>query len=140
MKKRVAVFGIFDGVHAGHRDFFRQALQVASGQAKKSAELIVVVGRDVACAQWKGKKPKYSEQERLALVLKEEQVDTAVLGDIEQSTYDVVEKLAPDVICFGYDQNVLYEDIKKWLQGKEKSVELKKLNSYQPDRYHNSKL
>ena len=48
MKKRVVVFGIFDGVHEGHRSLFAQALRQAQGKAKEDVELIVIVGRDSA--------------------------------------------------------------------------------------------
>ena len=57
MKKRVVVFGIFDGVHEGHRSLFRQA-------KKHGDELVVIVGRDSASLKWKGKRPKHLEETR----------------------------------------------------------------------------
>ena len=56
MRKRVVVFGIFDGIHEGHRDFFRQAKEHGD-------ELVVIVGRDSASLKWKGKQPKGRQQE-----------------------------------------------------------------------------
>ncbi|TSC56298.1 MAG: nucleotidyltransferase [Parcubacteria group bacterium Greene0714_21] len=114
-KKRVVVFGIFDGVHEGHRDFFRQARQYGD-------ELIVIVGRDEICRKLKNKTPKYSEEERCELVSQEPLVDKALLGDQELSTYQVLEELKPDVICFGYDQDALEKDVQAWLLNNKHTV------------------
>jgi len=119
-KKRVVVFGIFDGVHEGHRDFFRQAR--AHGD-----ELVVVVGRDEASMHLKNKKPRHSQEERLRLVRQEQEVKDAVLGDEVQSRYDVLEQLDPDVICLGYDQDALWSDLVKWIQDRNKAIQLVKL-------------
>lgn len=132
-KKRVIVFGIFDGMHEGHRDFFRQAKE-------QGDDLIVIVGRDSACMRWKGRKPYHSEEERVSLVLKERYVDDAILGDEEQSTYSLLKNLNPDVICVGYDQDGLLADLQKWIAKKKKSIQIIRLVSYHPQTYHNSKL
>ena len=132
-KKRVVVFGIFDGVHDGHRDLFRQAKE-------KGDELVVIVGRDSASLQWKGKKPVHSQEERLSLVLKERYVDNAILGDEKQSTYSVVHTMNPDLICLGYDQKALADDLKPWLQIVGKKVLLVQLQPFKPDTHHTSLL
>ncbi|MDP4007132.1 MAG: adenylyltransferase/cytidyltransferase family protein [bacterium] len=130
-KKRVVVFGIFDGVHKGHRSLFSQAKQHGD-------ELIVIVGRDSSSIQWKEKKPKHNEKERLKLVSKELGVDLAVLGDEEQSSYKVLEELSPDVICLGYDQDSLEQDLILWLAQKGKKTPLFRLQPFEPSVYHNS--
>ena len=129
--KKVVVFGIFDGVHEGHRSLFKQAKEYGD-------ELVVIVGRDSASVRWKNKKPRYSEKTRRGLVSKEAGVDSAVLGDEEQSSYKVLEDINPDVICLGYDQEALEEDIKKWLSKTGKNTPLIRLESYQPETNHNS--
>lgn len=108
-KKRVVVFGIFDGIHEGHRFLFAQA-------RKHGDELIVIVGRDEFMRSFKRKEPKYSEQERIEKLLKEPLIDDAVLGDKDLSLYGVLERVQPDVICFGYDQEVLEKDLKQWFK------------------------
>ena len=133
MKKRVVVFGIFDGVHDGHRDFFRQAREYGD-------ELVVIVGRDKSAILLKSKQPRYSQDQRLESVKQEKLVDKAVLGDEEQSSYQVLEKLNPDVICLGYDQQELGEDLKKWLREKGKEIPVHFLKPYQSDSFHNSLL
>jgi len=131
MKQKIALFGIFDGVHDGHRSLFTQAKEYGD-------ELIVIIGRDSASLKWKNKKSKYAEKTRLNLVLKEEQVDQAVLGDEEQSSYKILEELKPDVICLGYDQDDLEQDLRTWLSQKGKDIPLIHLKPYQPDLHHNS--
>lgn len=132
-KKRVVVFGIFDGVHEGHRSLFRQAKE-------RGDELIVIVGRDSASLKWKGKESRYSEQERLTLVLKEQYVDNAVLGDQEQSTYKVLKSLNPDLICLGYDQAMLLKDLKLWLEQEKRIIPCVVLKPYRGSVLHTSLL
>lgn len=115
-RKRVVVFGVFDGVHEGHRDLFRQARQYGE-------ELIVIVGRDEICRKLKNKTPEHSEEERCFLVSQEPLVDKALLGDQDLSTYQVLKDLKPDVICFGYDQNALEKDVQAWLAKNKQPVE-----------------
>ena len=140
-RKKVVVFGIFDGVHEGHRSLFRQArLRFAQslGLPIKDVELTVIVGRDSASLRWKNKKPRYSEETRRGLVSKEAGVDSAVLGDEEQSSYKVLEDINPDVICLGYDQDALEKDIKEWLSRIGRNIPLIRLKPHQPETYHNS--
>ena len=132
-EKRVVVFGIFDGVHDGHRDFFRQAREYGD-------ELIVSVGRDKISELLKKKIPKYSETERVDLAAKEELVDSAVLGDEKLSTYSVLSSVNPEVICFGYDQKRLGEDLQNWIQKNKKQIQIHYLKSYRNNTLHNSLL
>ena len=133
MKKRVVVFGIFDGVHEGHRSLFAQAKQ-------RGDELIAIIGRDSASLKWKGKQPKHPEEVRQELVSKEEHIDRAVLGDEEQSSYGVLQELNPDSICLGYDQEVLKKDLQSWMEKKKIDIPIYTLQPYHPDTYHNSLL
>ena len=133
MKKKVVVFGIFDGIHDGHKSLFRQAKEYGD-------QLVVIVGRDSASLRLKGKKPKHPEETRRDLVSKEELVTQAVLGDEKQSSYKVLEELNPDVICLGYDQANLAEDLKVWMQKMDKNIPLHWLDAHYPEKYHSSVL
>ena len=132
-KRKIVVFGIFDGIHAGHRDFFRQAKEYGD-------ELIVIVGRDKIAELLKNKKPKYSETKRIDFVAKEELVDSAVLGDEKLSTYGVLSSVNPEVICLGYDQQKLGENLQNWIQKNKKQIQVHYLKPYQNDTFHNSLL
>ncbi|MDP4009223.1 MAG: adenylyltransferase/cytidyltransferase family protein [bacterium] len=130
--KRAVVFGIFDGVHNGHRSLFAQVKKIAE-------ELIVIVGRDKASLEWKGKLPRHAEDERKMLVEAESLVDRAVLGDEEQSSYQVLQELSPDIICLGYDQQQLKQDLLLWME-KNKQIPITVLRGYKPSILHNSLL
>lgn len=133
MKTRVVVFGIFDKVHEGHRSLFAQARE-------HGEELVAVVGRDASCLRWKGKKPRHSEEARLAMVSHEKSVDRAALGDEEESSYRVVEDLNPGVICLGYDQEDLERDLRAWMIKSGRNIPLVRLKPLKPELYHNSHL
>ena len=101
---RVMVFGAFDGLHPGHLDFFKQA--------KKYGDfLIVSVGTDKNVAAIKGKDPLFNQKERLALVASVGLADKVLLG-AEKDFYRQIKKLAPDIICLGYDQWVSEDDVR----------------------------
>lgn len=130
-KGRVIVFGIFDGVHEGHRDFFRQAKE-------KGNELMVVVGRDAIALKLKHRTPRHSEQERLGMVRVDPCVAQAVLGDTALSMYRVIEQFKPDVICFGYDQKELKKDLIAWLKTSPQKLKIYTLKAYKPETFHSS--
>ena len=93
---KIMVFGTFDYLHEGHKDFFRQAREYGD-------ELVVVVARDNTVKQIKGKLPDHDEETRLMRVSENSFVDKAILGN-PGDKYKVIEKEKPDVLCFGYDQ------------------------------------
>lgn len=132
---KVLVFGIFDGLHPGHLSFLRQA--------KKHGDfLVVAVGRDSAVKKFKSKAPKFAFKERLKMVKNVKCVDKAIPGDSEQGSYKVIENEKPHVICLGYDQQKLQDDLNRWLRGKNFSVSVlvKTLKPYKHRKYHTSIL
>ena len=131
------VFGVFDMLHPGHLSFLRQALNRAKG-----GRLIVVVARDSAVKRLKGRKPHFSERERIAHVKKEFKNGVrVVLGDRKIGAYSVIKKYKPDCICLGYDQRALAEDLKKRMRGKYiPRVRLIWLRAHRPKKFHTSFL
>src|SRR3990172_2665546 len=125
--KKVLVFGAFDGLHPGHLDFFRQA--------KKFGDyLIVSVGTDKNVEKIKGKKPLFSQKERLSLVRSCRIVDKAVLG-AEQDFYSHISQIGPDVVGLGYDQWASEEEVKKELLKVELlRTQVVRLKPYKADR------
>ena len=76
----------------------------------------------------------------MALVAQEQTVSTAVLGDEELSSYQVLEQLNPEVICLGYDQQELGEDLRRWMNQRGKQIPIHCLQPYEPDKLHSSLL
>lgn len=132
--KKVLVFGTFDGLHEGHKDFFRQA-------RKFGDHLIAVVGRDSTIVKTKGRSPKFNEQERLRAVQECGLADEARLGNENMSPYVVVKEVNPDIICLGYDQTHFTEKLTAALQEMGLGhVEIKRLTAFEPEKYKSSLL
>ena len=128
------VFGVFDGLHAGHRFFLRAA-------SRRCGKLIVVIARDISVQNLKHRKPRYIHHKRLHEVSRLLYVWRAVLGDRKQGTYAVLRRHKPDIICLGYDQKALTRDLKaKMCAGSIPRIELVTLKPFHPQRYHTSLL
>ncbi len=92
--KTVMAQGVFDILHPGHLHYIRESAELGD-------ELVVVIARD---SRVSGKKELYfDEDERRELVEALEMVDEAVLGS-EGNIYETVDRVDPDVITLGYDQ------------------------------------
>ncbi len=131
---KVLVFGTFDGLHEGHKDFFRQAKEFGD-------YLVVVVGRNSTIVKTKGRLPKFGENERLEAVQECGLVDQARLGNENMSPYIVVKEISPDIICLGYDQTHFVDK----LEGKLRemgmgNIQIKRLNAFEPEKYKSSIL
>lgn len=132
--KTVVIFGVFDGVHEGHRKFI--------GQAKEQgAKLVAIVARDESVKRIKNKIPIHNEKDRLNTVSKIKEINLAILGDSEQGIYNILKEINPDIIFLGYDQIDLYNDlIEKIEKGFLPQIELIIGEAYQPEKFHSSIL
>lgn len=137
--KKVLVFGTFDGLHEGHKDFFKQA-------KKYGGHLIVVIGRDSTVLKTKGRLPKFNEQERLKVVQECELVDEARLGNEappgqKLDPYRVVEEIKPNIICLGYDQKFFADKLAEELPKRGLGhVKIERLQPFEPEKYKSSLL
>ena len=100
----VMVFGVFDGLHEGHKAFLNFA--------KEHGQLVVVVARDSVVQKLKNKTPKNSQEKRREVIREFLPDAIVVLGDEEQGSYEVIKTYKPDMIVLGFDQQVLAEDVK----------------------------
>ncbi len=103
---RVMAQGTFDLLHPGHVYYLRES-------AEQGDELYVVIARDIRMRE--KKELVMDEQSRRAVVDALEMVDTAVLGS-EESIFDSVDRVRPDVITVGYDQPYNPEELEETLE------------------------
>jgi FAD synthetase len=116
---RVMVFGVFDLLHPGHKNFLKQAKRLGDF-------LIVSVARDKNVKKIKGHKPREAEKVRVQALKKISFVDHVVLGGVTSPW----SQAKPDIIALGYDQRsyVLMKELKK-------IAKVVRLKSYQPKKY-----
>lgn len=109
----VLASGVFDLIHYGHIRFLEEAKKLG-GQGSK---LVVIIATDETVRKLKGKKPIIPEDQRRAVVEALKVVDEALLGYEDADFGAVIEKVKPDVIALGYDQDDVekqtYESIEK---------------------------
>lgn len=98
---RIMAQGTFDLLHPGHLHYLRASAALGD-------ELFVVIARD---SRMEGERtPVMPEDARREMVDALEMVDRAVLGS-EASIFDSVERLSPDVITLGHDQDHDVEEL-----------------------------
>ena len=130
----VLVFGVFDLLHDGHREFLRQA-------GEYGEKIIAVVARDSIVQRLKNKTPQQDEEVRRQGLLVVQNILRAELGDFELGEYSAIKKYQPDAICLGYDQGALGEDLALHVQsGSLPKIPIVLLEPHEPDRLHSSIL
>lgn len=104
----VLTSGAFDLLHYGHIRLLEEAKKLGGPQAR----LVVIVARDETVNSLKGRRPVIPEDQRRAVVEALRFVDEALLGYEGLDMAAVIEKVKPDIIAVGYDQ----DDIAKMAQ------------------------
>ena len=134
---KVMVFGVFDGLHEGHKFFLEEALRSLGEEGL----LVVVVARDSVVKKLKNKLPQWHELKRKEIVQQFMSDAQVVLGDTEQGSYDVIKTHLPDMLCLGYDQAVLAGDLRaKMKEGKIPTIPIIILKAHKPEQYKSSLL
>lgn len=133
-KTRIMVFGTFDMIHSGHRNFFNQARKLA-----KRPYLIVSIARDKNVLRIKGSLPRFSQYERLQLVQSVPDVDEAVIGGYRDHLPHIL-KARPEIIAIGYDQVAYVKGLRQQLRDHGLTVKVVRLKPYKVDRYKTSLL
>lgn len=135
-QKVVLASGTFDLLHFGHVKFLEEAKKAGGEDAK----LIVIIARDSTVKKRKGKKPIMSEDQRRALVESLKVVDEALLGYEDFSIEKVIEKIKPDVIAVGYDQDKsgIEQAVRKVLAEKGLDIKVVKIGKYSKDELDSS--
>ena len=126
-KKRVVLAsGTFDLLHLGHVRF----LEEAKKSGGKNAELIVIVARDNTVKARKEKKPIMPEDQRRALVESLKVVNEAILGWEDFSIDKVIEKIKPDIIAVGHDQDGIEREVLKAIEEEKVDIEVAKIGRF----------
>ena len=127
MKKKVVLAsGTFDLLHLGHVKFLEEAKE----QGGDNAELIVIVARDSTVISRKEKKPIMPEDQRRALVESLKVVDEAILGWKDFSIEKVIDRINPDVIAIGYDQDGIENEVKKAIRENNVKIKIAKIGRF----------
>ena len=124
--KIVLASGTFDLLHLGHVKFLEEAKKVGG----VNSELVVIVARDITVKERKGKKPVMPEDQRRALVESLKVVDDAILGLEGFSIGEVIDKLKPDLIAVGYDQNEIEKEVQNIIEQKKFNIEVVKIGRF----------
>lgn len=130
---KVVIFGVFDNLHEGHREFIKQA--------RVYGEVHAIVARDSTVFSLKNKKPKQGEEERVRCIASIEGVFESTLGDEDVGSYEVLKSINPDIVFLGYDQESLAQDLISKIKNKIlPDIELIYGEAYKGDIYHTSLL
>lgn len=102
--KKVMIFGIFDGIHKGHREFFREAKAYGD-------YLIAVVAQDHVVEHIYGRLPKINLADRFAHLEREDEVNEIVIGETVPSIKELVKRHRPDSIVLSTLQELIEGDL-----------------------------
>lgn len=133
-RKVVLASGVFDLLHLGHVKYLEEAKK-AGGE---DAELIVIVARDSTVEKRKGSKPVMPENQRRALVESLKVVDEALLGYEDFNMEKVIEKIKPDIIAVGHDQDGVEKAVKNYVEAKGLKIKVVKIGKFSEDKLDSS--
>jgi FAD synthetase len=133
-KKVVLASGVFDLLHLGHVKFLEEAKKAGG----KNAELIVIIARDSTVEENKGRKPIMPENQRRALVESLKVVDEAVLGFEKFDLGDVIERVKPDVIALGYDQEDMEKGVQEYVDKHRLNIKVIRIGKFEEDELDSS--
>ncbi len=132
--KIVLASGTFDVLHMGHVKYLEEAKKTGG----KDAKLIVIVARDKTAEKRKGAKPVVPEDHRRALVEALKVVDEAILGYEDFSMDKVIEKIKPDIIAVGHDQNSIVKKVQEVIARKRLNIEVARIGKFGRDELNSS--
>lgn len=115
--------GAFDLLHYGHVYYLSQAKKAGGENAK----LVVIVAKDKTVEQLKGSKPIIPEDQRRAVVESLKVVDEAILGYEDMDMLKVIEKVKPDIIAIGYDEEKIAKQLKKLLEERSLNIQVSRI-------------
>jgi len=133
-KKVVLASGTFDLLHFGHVKYLEEAKKAGG----KNTQLIVIVARDSTVEKRKGKKPVMPEDQRRSLVESLKVVDEALLGYEEFDMGKVIEKIRPDIIAVGHDQDGIERKVRKAIAEKNLNIQIVRIGRFGKEELNSS--
>ena len=130
-EKKILFFGVFDGLHNGHRYFINQC-------RKLGGFLIAVVTPDQAVKKLKGRPSKQNQEARIKSLGESGLVDEIILGDKKLNSWDILKNTKPQVVAVGYDQKKLKQALEK-VQEKY-NFKIVQVDGLKPETYSSSLL
>ncbi len=131
-KTKIMIFGTFDILHKGHLNLFKQARKLSANPF-----LIVSVARDLNVKKIKGRKPLFTDRQRLAVIKKCPLADKVVLGGSKNYLPHII-KEEPQIIALGYDQRAYVKNLKVLLAENGLKVKISRLKAFYPKLYKSS--
>jgi FAD synthetase len=116
--------GTFDLIHPGHIYYLEKSKKLGGMDSR----LLVVIARD-STVRAKKRVPIVSEKQRLDVVQMLKPVNKAILGS-ETDMFSTVEKLDPDIISIGPDQNFDLDWLREELEKRNLKAEIIRINGY----------
>jgi FAD synthetase len=133
-QKIVLASGVFDLLHLGHVRFLEEAKRAGG----PNAELVVIIARDSTVKNRKGEEPVMPENQRCALVASLRVVDEAILGYEKFAVAKVVEKISPDVVAFGYDQEGMERTVRDYVKQHGLKIKVVRVGKFSSDELDSS--
>ena len=100
------VFGVFDGLHSGHKYFLKEASQ-------KCDKLVVVVTPTKIVMLLKKHLPKHSFKDRVSKIKEFNPKFSIVSGDLTLGKWNIFKKNSVDIVFLGHDQQKISKELKK---------------------------
>ena len=126
MPKTVLTSGAFDLIHYGHI----RLLEEAKSHGGPDARLVVIIATDETVRRLKGKAPVFPEDQRRALLEALKVVDEALLGYEDLDMAAVIEKVKPDIIAVGHDQEDIERMAKEAIEKKGLPIQVVKIGKF----------
>ncbi|HIE18207.1 TPA: FAD synthase [Candidatus Bathyarchaeota archaeon] len=126
-RKVVLASGAFDLLHYGHVYYLTNAKKAGGENAK----LVVIIAKDKTVEKLKGNKPIIPEDQRRALVESLKVVDEAILGYENMDLLKVIEKVKPDVIVLGYDEEKIEKKLKRLIAERNLNIKVVRIGRFE---------
>ncbi len=121
------VFGVFDGLHKGHRKFLSDA-------AARCETLFVVVTRDEIVELLKHKTPMHAYARRAAAIRAFNPNCVILPSDPTLGGWEILKAHRPDRVFLGHDQHAIADELKKL------GIPFEVLEAHHPEKYKSSIL